>query len=96
MTVDLDDALLTAAPGERARDAVVGTGQRDQVDVLIAVHAGDLAHRDAGRFCHARRVDVADGVFGDAAEEPLQHREAEDAGVVGGDLAVTAQLERIR
>ena len=70
--------------------------QGDQVDVVAGGGRGGVAHLDAALGGDLRRVDVGHRVLADPAEQALQHRQGEDAGVVVGQLALVLDLEHRR
>ena len=82
------DAGLAVEPDERAGDRVVAARERDEVDVVPGEAGGGLAHLDAALGRHLRRVHVRHRLVGHRAEQALQHRQGEDAGVVVGQLAL--------
>ena len=92
--VDGHDALLAAAAGERARHAVAGAVERDEVHVIGRGGAVHLTNIDAAILGHLWRVHVGDRLVADGPEESLHRGERENARVVPGDLTFGADLER--
>ncbi len=91
--VDVDDALLALRARQGAADRMPATAQGQQVDEVGRRGGAHVAHLDTVLLRELRRIHVGDRLVGDRSEEPLQHGEFDDPGVVPGDLTLGADLE---
>ena len=86
VVVDVDDARLAPPSGERAGQRVPAAAHRDQVHVVDATSTStSRAPRRRARSPAAGAFTNVTGSSLDAAEQTLQHRQCEDAGVVVGE-----------
>ena len=86
-------------PGQRAGDVHVpvpeAAPQGDEVHVVPGRRRLRLPHHETPLLGHLRGVDEADRLRRHRREQTLQHRQAEDAAVVVGHLALEGQLQRL-
>ena len=93
VVVDEHDALLATAARQRPGDHVPIAAHGDQVQEVDRCRRRHLFHFDAVLDDELRCVDVRNGLVAHRTEDPLQHRQRQDAGVVLGEVAFVADLQ---
>ncbi len=93
VVVEHHDARLALEAGEGPGQRVFATPQGDEVHEVVGGGGLGLPHLHAPLLGQLGGVHVGHRLLTGAAEDALQHRQGEDAGVGVGELALVLHLE---